>query len=700
MTFRHILLAFCIAGTAAGLPRLAAAEKIDGRPFAEFAEHFDRVRQAAGLEIADAERLSETKRAETLHMADRAVAGFQPFYNNEYIEVGLSGIDWTGGQRNHQEWVAMLNRFYRYLPALGDAYLITGDEKYPARAKLLMEEFRQFVAEKNRKKFFDPQKNNLLNISVRMQNWSDALRRMGSSPCFTDQWVAEILDFMNWQLDCLDEATRPGLSNFQIFQSDALTMTSLYFPNLPGAAKRLRHGAETMKACLQMQFRPDGTHGENTHGYHLEMLDIAIRYNHLHRIFPEIPPGLPDGIIAGGLDFAYLSAPWGFNDHRLRKDFPRFALHADPFRGRADKAGMPGWRPPESKAFPDAGLFFAGNQNEHLVFDAAKVGSGHSHHARLQVLYAAFGEILVSDCGITTYDRNSPYHIAGHHTANHATVNPDTLIQRRADAQPEYWLTNPNYAVFSGRFEAGYLNWTSGRYVDREPDFRGTHHRAVIWLAERYLLLFDRTVGKAGFWNYTFPTPEQDQIETTDGAFRTRNADRPNFTVKMLRQPGKTLSQRVFCGEPGEVYRGWRGILTGGVPMPLLQFSVAGSMPMSAAVILIAAAPAGQPAGGFRVTGESDRHVEFENPDGSIDFWLFHPAAATDTPLTAVLRTGGGEVEVTFRGEHLLIRRDRSGAIAAIFVDRGRQLIIDGHEWLSEAEPVVTGYLRQSPFSP
>ena len=680
--------------SAVGAASLSAAEKIDGRPFAEFAAAFDRVQVAAGFNAAIPTAVPAKRRARILQAADLVVAGSLPFYGREIIKVGVTDIDWFGGQRDHQEWIAQLNRF-QVLVTLADAYGLTGEARYPERAQVLMEDFRRFVVGKHKKEFFDPQGNNRLNLSSRMVNWSLAIRRMGGHPSFSDRWVAEALDFMTWELDYLGRVTEPGMSNFQIAQSDALILTSLYFPNLSGAAQRLQHGAAVLEECLRNQFRPDGSHWENSAGYHGGLLRTAIKYDTLHRSYPGVPPGLPPDVFSGAVDFLYLASPWGFNDHEVKEHFPRFKVDAGTAKILASEAGLPDWHAPCYRAFPDAGVFFAGNENEHVMFDAAKVGSGHSHNSRLMALYAAYGEVMIADCGITTYEKTSPYFVGGRHTVNHATVNPDNLVQRRVDAEAEYWRIEPDFAVMSGVFGAGYLKWERGRYDDRKPDFNGIHRRTVIWLADSSLLIFDRVSGRAERWNYVFPVPRQDKIELAPAgcSFFTVNAARPNFRIRLLNPPGKTVGQKIYDGDAGNISRGWLGTLTGGTPMPLLEFSVAGVEPDATALTRVSAVKAGEAAGDVEVVGRSARHLAFRRPDGSGDIWAFASGGAK-SPGAFRAKIAGSERAVTFSGEHLLIRLAPDGAITKIFTDRGEKLTVGDGLLLDASARPFTGYLK------
>ncbi len=68
---------------------------------------------------------------EVIARAGQIAGGTVFFYQHTPVEVGLSGIDWTGKHLNHQEWPAQLNRFF-YLSPLVSAYRATGEEQYAA----------------------------------------------------------------------------------------------------------------------------------------------------------------------------------------------------------------------------------------------------------------------------------------------------------------------------------------------------------------------------------------------------------------------------------------------------------------------------------------------------------------------------------------------------------------------------------------
>ncbi len=72
--------------------------------------------------------------ARTLDRAAKIASGTVFFYRKTPVEVGLSGIDWSGSHIKHQEWPAQLNRF-SYLGPLASAYRETGEERFALAAR-------------------------------------------------------------------------------------------------------------------------------------------------------------------------------------------------------------------------------------------------------------------------------------------------------------------------------------------------------------------------------------------------------------------------------------------------------------------------------------------------------------------------------------------------------------------------------------
>jgi hypothetical protein len=77
---------------------------------------------------------------EIMRKAQDIASGTVLFYDHTPVKIGLSGIDWSGGQIHHVEWPADLNRFF-YLEELAAAYKATRQERYAQAARAYIEDW-------------------------------------------------------------------------------------------------------------------------------------------------------------------------------------------------------------------------------------------------------------------------------------------------------------------------------------------------------------------------------------------------------------------------------------------------------------------------------------------------------------------------------------------------------------------------------
>lgn len=641
---------------------LCGAEFIAGMKTEDFNARYDKIERGKAEKQWSPASVSAPERKKILQQADKITEGFVYFYDKEPVFVGKNGIDWFGGQKKHQEWVAQLNRFFM-LESLGRAYILTGEERYAERAGELIDDYCLFLKKHNHR-FFDPQDNNRLNLSMRINNWILALRQMGTSKAFDDIFLNRMNETLSRQLNSLRKITKPGAHNFFAVQSHALLTAGLKLPELPGADEALKHGSNVFAESMKLQFRQDGTQVENTCNYHQWMLELAGHVKQLSHIDSRLNPGLTEQQFRNALDFCHLAKGWGINDDRIPARFPVFYRLPGMFTELAERFDLPGWKPPERQSFADAGLFFAGNDREMLFFDAATGSAGHQHNARLNALYSAYGYAIIADYGIKNYERTSPFNRAGMETASHATCQPDDLVQfNRPDAARTLLAVNrADFAVFRGEYREGYGTW--GKLgPDDHPEIRALHRRTLVWLPAEYILIIDRLTGadiaKATHWNFNFPIPCQEKysLNVQTGEFKSENGrQRPNFTIRLLgafSPSGKSPEFKLvrYYGQKKPLYRGWRGTRLDGIPMPLLSFQGTSLGDGSCAVFLVAARPPGEPAPEYRTVSAGNGWLEILRPDGGRDYW---------TRLKE-------KSPVPFEGEALLIRYDRNGRVSSCF---------------------------------
>ena len=656
------------ASLTAGLP-LSGAEKIGTDTPDAFVAKVNALRKAYDHPAVDAKKkLSKGNLQYQLKQADKICDGFAFFYNSEPVEIGLKDIDWFGKQRNHQEWVAQLNRFFM-LDRLITAYQQTGDEKYPERARALMEDWFNFW-KKNNYRFIDPQNNNVLNCSLRIRAWLRALAVFRHTLAFDDAFVERLLENLTRQANMLTERTKPGNSNWQIAQATALLEAGIVLDFLPDAAQWRQKGVEVLNACFTRQFRPDGSHLENTTGYHAWMTEEMIAAYLVGQLRPDLQLQVNLDTIDKALQFSRLARRFAFNDSSYDKTFPAWRSVPD-FKNYTKRLKIE-WKPWERHAFTDAGLVFGGNDREIFCFDAGRYGGWHSHLSRLDIVFGADGYHLLIDPAITTYEKTKNTYEYGRTTWSHPTVNFNGAHQMRQDAALLDVQLAPDYSVMVGEFNGGSFQ---GPFSDRyEKNLDADFRRMVLWLDRDYLLIFDRTRivrspdGKT-ITNYVFPAApmEKWQLDPAHLAWYSINAKRPNLYLKMLLKPADKVSATCVEGQETPIYSGWTATIAEKlIPAPLVTFSADTGNDVTNAVTIAAAFPAGASVPAATVTAAAPGQLDF-SCKGATDVLRYSPDFTTVGPL----RAGAVEAEAV-----LLLVRDGKRA----FCYRARSLSADGRK--------------------
>ncbi len=665
---------------AAGLP-LYGATTIGKDTPETFVRKYNELYRAYDRRGADDKAvLKDAERKYQLGQADQICNGIVFFYGNEPINVGLKDIDWFGKHRDHQEWVAQLNRFFM-LERLITAYQQTGDEKYPERAKALMSDWFNFW-QKNNYKFVDPQRNNELNTSIRIRSWIQALAAFRNTQAFDDAFVARLLENLTRQANMLEARTKPGNSNWQIAQATALLEAGIVLDFLPDSAQWRKKGAEVLSACFARQFRPDGSHLENTTGYHAWMVDEMAKAYMVGQLRPDLKIKVDPAMIEKALQFSRLSRRFAFNDSSYGRNFPAWA--ALPNLQSYAKRVKFNWKPMERHVFTDAGLVFGGNDREIFCFDAGPYCGWHTHLSRLSIAFGADGYHLLIDPAITTYERRRGNYEYGRTTWSHPTVNFNGAHQMRTDAKLLDAKLDSRYSVMVGEFNGGAFQ---GKFDDRyqknlDADFR----RMVLWLDRDYLLIFDRTRIKNSpdgktVTNYVLPAApmEKWQLDPANLAWYSVNAKRPNLYLQMLLKPAAKVGVTCVEGQEKPVYAGWTGTQAEKViPAPLVTFSADTGKNIADAVTLAAAFPAGAAAPAVKVTAAAPGKLDF-SCKGATDELRYQP----DFTTVGKLRAGQVEADAV-----LLLVRDGKKA----FCYRAKELTLTGKKLpLPDAE--FTGWI-------
>jgi hypothetical protein len=378
-----------------------------------------------------------------------------------------------------------LSRLQWMIP-LGQAYLLTGDERYAAKTRELLE---SWIA---------------ANPHAGSINWSCtmevALRIVSLSWFFhvfnhSQAWSAErfrglLLRTMYLHADFTARHLEKSDVNGNHYTADAagLVYAGLFFGG-PDAKEWLELGWGILCDELPKQVHDDGVDFEASVPYHRlvqELFLLPALYRARHGL--ETPSDYrarlvemarftaaysrADGstpLVGDADDARTLPFGGGINDHRylLGITGPEFAtpeLSArfdgtrselfwllGPDAVRDVEKARSRRRPPESEAFPKGGYFVMQNAEDHIFLICAPLGlagrGGHSHNDCLSLEASLRGVHLISDCGSHVYTASYAERNLFRSTAYHNTprvdgeeinryISPELLWLLRNDAKP------------------------------------------------------------------------------------------------------------------------------------------------------------------------------------------------------------------------------------------------------------------------
>ncbi|MGY4690850.1 alginate lyase family protein [Salibacterium sp. K-3] len=191
-----------------------------------------------------------------------------------------NGIDWTFRFHGDFEWTVNLNRA-RFMAELGQAYWLTGEERFAASFIRLMNDWlrQNPVTEEEIHQSRSRQYNvkdtwRKLDSGIRITNWIKGFFCIQES----EQWgEAEQETFVR-------ALERHGLylsiaytphdrqSNWGFLETNGLFQIALLFPEIEGSSQWLRLAEERLETMCELQVFEDGMHNEQSPMYHHEVL--------------------------------------------------------------------------------------------------------------------------------------------------------------------------------------------------------------------------------------------------------------------------------------------------------------------------------------------------------------------------------------------------------------------------------------------
>jgi hypothetical protein len=386
-----------------------------------------------------------------------------------------------------------------HLAWLGQAYRLTGDERYP----------REFVAQvtgwiESNPRAFGVNWVCTMDVAIRAVNWLWTCRALAGSPALTDEFLLRfekcLLAHGRHILGNLERAARVP-HNHYLSDLVGLVVLGILCPEFREAARWRDLGLRELWREMEKQVRADGVDFEAAISYHRLVTELFLVPVLLCRRHGIAVPGAvmarlekmlefvlhytrPDGAAPqfGDCDngrllrlkaWAEPEREWA--DHRYllavgavlfgRDDFGRAAgdqweeaywLTGDSavrYREELDARGGR-WSEPESRLFPDGGLCILRGGGSYVAVDAGGVGQGgegaHAHGDTLGFEFAAGGQPWVVDPGSGVYTAEFETRNLFRSSRAHPVLVVDgeeinrfdlcQLFEMRDDAKPEVVL--------------------------------------------------------------------------------------------------------------------------------------------------------------------------------------------------------------------------------------------------------------------
>jgi len=462
--------------------------------------------------------LPAAERAGVLQRADAAVARRIDLLGTGPVDLGRP-IDWLRDVKTGAAWAPgyapridyanldrpsdvkiawEISRVQWLLPA-GQAYLLTGDERYAEAVREVLEEW---IA--GNPYSLTVNWSVTMEVALRILSWSWLLGALGRSAAWRDgAFRSRLLRSLWLHGDYTRRHLERSTVNGNHFTADAAGL--VFAGLLLGVGAWSDDGWQLLVEELPRQVHDDGVDFEASAAYHRLVCELFL----LPSLYREqlglgVPAAYRERVTKMGRFAAAILHPdgeaplWGdaddaralplggqrMNDHRYLPAL--LGIGGDPsearwIRGDLDERPLP---PRASASFPAGGVYVLATEVDHVFVDCGPVGlagrGGHGHNDCLSFEATLAGDRVITDCGAYVYtaspeERNRFRATSSHNTprVDGAEQNriPDSLWQLADDARPEALLVEP--LRFRGA-HTGYLRLVDPvrpvRTIALEPD--------------------------------------------------------------------------------------------------------------------------------------------------------------------------------------------------------------------------------------
>ena len=371
-----------------------------------------------------------------------------------------------------------LSRLQWLLPT-GQAYLLTGDERYAKAAREVLEEWLDANPYG-----YGPNWCVAMEAALRIVSWTWLFHALGSSDAWADaRFRSRFLVGLYLHGDFVERNIERSDVNGNHYTADAtgLVFAGLFFGDGEAPARWAAEGWRILLDESPRQLTADGVDFEASVPYHRLVTELfAFPALYRERVGLAVPEWYAERVRAAGAYAATYtrsdgtSPLWGdaddarvlplgggaLGDHRYLSGLAGAAFDGPTtevawVRGSEEAFALAGASPPRTAAFVPAGFYVLRGGGDHLFVDSGPVGlagrGGHGHNDALSFELALDGVTLVTDSGSYVYTADIAARNAFRSTAYHSTPQvdgeelnrfvPGELWTLRDDARPsvEEW---------------------------------------------------------------------------------------------------------------------------------------------------------------------------------------------------------------------------------------------------------------------
>ncbi|WP_438347622.1 alginate lyase family protein [Paenibacillus sp. FA6] len=482
------------------------------------------------------------------------------------VPVTFDGpIDWNHIPDTDVEWAYMLNR-HRYWLALGQAYQLTGEEKYASTFCLQLEDWIErnpVPSEQTR----DTLTWRSIEAGLRAGNWIKTFPYMMDSPSMTPRLVAKMLVSLHEHAEYLASSFTgwKHISNWGVLETCGLFEMAVFMPEFKQSLQWQQLSLERLGETTRLQVMKDGIHWEQSPTYHHEVLNC---YMDILKLARNNMIQIEEAVTKTVHKMAVASLYWAKPNHRqimlgdsdnndIRSILTTAAILFEDstlrFGGydridydNAWNNGLAGIRyydecpvsepPLLSYAFEHSGHYVmrSGWDEEalYLYFRCGPLGGGHGHADMLHIDIHAYGKQLLTDLGRYNYSDHTALRKQLKLCSSHnTTVVDDTEFTEIIDTWEfgkvasrtnSEWISDPAYDYVCGSHN-GYNHLDDPVYPSRR----------IIFIKPHYWLLVDSLTSQ---YEHTYKqffhfAPGEVSLSQETGICRTENENDVNLCI-------------------------------------------------------------------------------------------------------------------------------------------------------------------------